>query len=157
MRNIALAALAAVLPAVAGQAQTVDICDRTQQVRDAILRAVDAADCAAVDSDGLAGVNTLDLRSKQLTALRAEDWRRGCAHCRQVPTVHRSTPAPASATKADWARAVQQLADEHFPGKRIVLMDNLNTHAPRSLYGVRAGRGATHRQAAGDPLHAQAR
>ena len=36
--------------------------------------------------------------------------------------------------RADWAHAVKQLADEDFPGKRIVLaMDNLNTHAPGSL------------------------
>ena len=76
MRNIiALAALAAaVLPAVASQAQTVDICDRTQHVLDAILDAVDADDCAAVDSDSLAGVGTLDLRAKRLTALRAGDF-----------------------------------------------------------------------------------
>ena len=74
MRNIALAALATALPAVASQAQTVDICDRTQQVRDAILRAVDADDCAAVDSEGLAGVEILDLQLKRLTALRAEDF-----------------------------------------------------------------------------------
>ena len=76
MRNmIALAALAAaVLPAAASQAQTVDICDRTQQVREALLEALDADDCAAVDSESLAGVETLDLRSKWLTALRAGDF-----------------------------------------------------------------------------------
>ena len=72
MRNII--AVAALLPAVAGQAQTVDICDRTQQVRDAIMDKVNAGNCAAVDSEGLAGVKTLDLRSKRLTALRAEDF-----------------------------------------------------------------------------------
>ena len=44
MRNtIALAALAAaVLPAAASQAQTVDICDRTPEVRYALLEALDA-------------------------------------------------------------------------------------------------------------------
>ena len=72
MRNII--AVAALLPAVAGQAQTVDICDRTQQVRDAIMDKVNAGNCAAVDSEGLAGAKTLDLRSKRLTALRAEDF-----------------------------------------------------------------------------------
>ena len=63
MRNIsALAALlSTVLPAVASQAQTVDICDRTQQVRDAILEAVDADDCAAVDSESLADVVDLSV------------------------------------------------------------------------------------------------
>ena len=39
-------------------------------------------------------------------------------------------------TKADWARVVKQLVDEDYPHKdRIVLvMDNLNTHHPASLY-----------------------
>ena len=39
-------------------------------------------------------------------------------------------------TKADWARVVRQLVDEDYPDKdRIVLvMDNLNTHHPASLY-----------------------
>ena len=39
-------------------------------------------------------------------------------------------------TKADWARVVKQLVDEDYPNKdRIVLvMDNLNTHHPSSLY-----------------------
>ena len=38
--------------------------------------------------------------------------------------------------KADWARVVKQLVDEDYPHKdRIVLvMDNLNTHHPASLY-----------------------
>ena len=72
MRNIIV--LAALLLCAAGQAQTVDICDRTPQVRDALLEAVDADDCAAVDSEGLAGVETLNLQSKQVTALRAGDF-----------------------------------------------------------------------------------
>ena len=39
-------------------------------------------------------------------------------------------------TKSDWARVVRQLVDEDYPDKdRIVLvMDNLNTHHPSSLY-----------------------
>ena len=39
-------------------------------------------------------------------------------------------------TKVDWARVVRKLVDEDFPHKeRIVLvMDNLNTHHPASLY-----------------------
>ena len=39
-------------------------------------------------------------------------------------------------TKADWARVVKQLVDEDYADKdRIVLvMDNLNTHHPSSLY-----------------------
>ncbi len=39
-------------------------------------------------------------------------------------------------TRKDWAQVVRQLVDEDFPHKdRIVLvMDNLNTHHPASLY-----------------------
>ena len=39
-------------------------------------------------------------------------------------------------TKIDWAMAMRELVDEHFPqAKRItVVMDNLNTHSPSSLY-----------------------
>ena len=56
-----------VLPA---QARTIDICDRTPQVRDAILYAVHGsgwrdADCAAVDSESMESVTSLsrlDLR-----------------------------------------------------------------------------------------------
>lgn len=39
-------------------------------------------------------------------------------------------------TKVDWAQALRELVDEHFPdAKKITLvMDNLNTHSPSSLY-----------------------
>ncbi len=39
-------------------------------------------------------------------------------------------------TRADWARVVQELVDQDYPDKeRIVLvMNNLNTHHPASLY-----------------------
>ena len=39
-------------------------------------------------------------------------------------------------TKSDWAFAMRELVDEHFScAKRITLvMDNLNTHCPSSLY-----------------------
>ena len=38
-------------------------------------------------------------------------------------------------TKEDWAKAIRDLVDVHYPGKRIVLvMDNLNTHSAASLY-----------------------
>ena len=39
-------------------------------------------------------------------------------------------------TKADWAQVIKKLVDEDYPDKdRIVLvMDNLNTHHPASLY-----------------------
>ena len=38
-------------------------------------------------------------------------------------------------TRVDWARLVRDLLDVDYPDKRVVLvMDNLNTHAPGSLY-----------------------
>ena len=38
-------------------------------------------------------------------------------------------------TKVDWAHLIRGLVDVDCPGKRVVLvMDNLNTHAPASLY-----------------------
>ena len=42
-------------------------------------------------------------------------------------------------TKTDWAGVIRQLVDEDFPDKRVVLvMDNLNTHAPGSLNSMYA-------------------
>jgi hypothetical protein len=39
-------------------------------------------------------------------------------------------------TKTDWAHQIKELVDEHYPeAEQIVLvMDNLNTHTPASLY-----------------------
>jgi hypothetical protein len=38
-------------------------------------------------------------------------------------------------TKIDWAHLIKELVDDHFPGKKVVLvMDNLNTHKLGSLY-----------------------
>ena len=38
-------------------------------------------------------------------------------------------------TRVDWARLVRDLLDVDYPDKRVVLvMDNLNTHTPGSLY-----------------------
>ena len=39
-------------------------------------------------------------------------------------------------TRIDWAVAMRELVDEHFPDARkiTVVMDNLNTHCPSSLY-----------------------
>ena len=63
-------------------------------------------------------------------------------------------------TKLDWARVVRQLVDVDYPDRdRIVLvMDNLNTHHPSSLY--EAFEPAEARRIAERleiPLHAQAR
>jgi hypothetical protein len=39
-------------------------------------------------------------------------------------------------TKLDWARLIKELVDVHFPAaeRLVVVLDNLNTHAPASLY-----------------------
>jgi hypothetical protein len=39
-------------------------------------------------------------------------------------------------TKTDWAFAIRDLVDVHFPAaeKVVLVMDNLNTHVPASLY-----------------------
>ena len=62
---------AAVLPA---QAETLDICDRTPQVRDAILEVLEADDCVAVNSEGIAALENLGLRRSGLTALQSGDF-----------------------------------------------------------------------------------
>ena len=49
---------AAMLPALS-QAQTIDICDRTPQVRDEILLGLEASDCATVTAEQLATISTL--------------------------------------------------------------------------------------------------
>lgn len=64
---------AAVLPALS-QAQTVNICDRTPQVRDAILRKLGLSDCAAVDAERLANFEILNIRQKQMMILRVGDF-----------------------------------------------------------------------------------
>ena len=53
--------------------ETVNICDRTPQVRDEILRQLGASDCAAVDSERLASVVRLTLHVRGLT-LQAGDF-----------------------------------------------------------------------------------
>ena len=63
---------AAMLPALSWA----NICDRTPQVRDRILWNLQTDDCAAVDSEALAGgrMTILHLEDKQITALRAGDF-----------------------------------------------------------------------------------
>ena len=74
MRNLLIMMLlAAALPAWS-HAQTVNICDRTPKVRQAILGEIDGEDCAAVDSAQLAGVESLGLSIIALTALAAGDF-----------------------------------------------------------------------------------
>ena len=58
-------------------------------------------------------------------------------------------------TKVDWAHQVKKLVDEDYPDKdRIVLvMDNLNTHHPASLYEARAYGSTAYHRTSGDSLH----
>ena len=63
-------------------------------------------------------------------------------------------------TRTGWAEVVRKLVDEDYPNKeRIVLvMDNLNTHHPASLYAAFEPAEALRiAGTAGDPLHAEAR
>ena len=71
MRTLLTLLALAVLPAKAQTATTTDICDRTPQVRDAILKTLETDYCAAVD---LAGVSNLFLYKKQLTSLKTDDF-----------------------------------------------------------------------------------
>ena len=47
----------------------------------------------------------------------------------------RRVDVTARRTKVDWAHLIRELVDRDYPDKRVVLvMDNLNTHTPASLY-----------------------
>ena len=39
-------------------------------------------------------------------------------------------------TRTDWAEVVRKLVDEDYPNKERIVMDNLNTHHPASLYAA---------------------
>ena len=59
-------------------------------------------------------------------------------------------------TKVDFADQMKRLADERYPEavKVRVVLDNLNTHRPASLYeAYEPGGGAAHLEEAGVPLH----
>ena len=74
MRSLLIIMLAAAMLPALGHAQTVNICDRTQQVRDEIMREIDGEDCAAVDSEELAGIEELYLSGNGIMALAAGDF-----------------------------------------------------------------------------------
>ena len=50
----------------------------------------------------------------------------------------RIVQARARRTKADWAYFIRELLEVHYPQaeKLVLVMDNLNTHSPASLYEV---------------------
>ena len=65
--------VAAMLPAL-GQAQTVNICDRTEAVRFAIVRAAGASDCAEVSAAQMDGIEELELDGRGIASLKAGDF-----------------------------------------------------------------------------------
>ena len=69
MNKATIILLAAATLPVLSQAQTVNICDRTPEVRDLLTD-----DCAAVDSEWLAGIQRFNLESRGLTTLQVGDF-----------------------------------------------------------------------------------
>jgi hypothetical protein len=53
-------------------------------------------------------------------------------------TAKRWTNVTERRTKADWAREIKELVDVRYPSadKLVLVLDNLNTHTPASLYEV---------------------
>ena len=51
-----------------------NICDRTQQVQDAIIQAVEKASCSKVTDQNLSSLKNLDLRYKRITDLKSNDF-----------------------------------------------------------------------------------
>lgn len=54
--------------------EVVPVCDRTPQVRDALLSALDITDCMSVTEDDLGEIDFLDLRSEGIISLSAGDF-----------------------------------------------------------------------------------
>ncbi len=73
---------------------------------------------------------------------RREDYeyeRRGTANlflCCEPLTGWRSVRVTERRTRPDWARCIRDLVDVHYPDaeKIVLVLDNLNTHTPGSLY-----------------------
>ena len=57
-----------------GETTTYNICDRTQEVEDALLAAVSSTVCTVVPDSQLAAVTSLDLSSKSISSLLADDF-----------------------------------------------------------------------------------
>ena len=74
-RVIALALSAfAGLPTTVVAQTTIDICSRTEEVRDAILKEVDATECASVAASRLAGITALSMSGKNIDAVASGDF-----------------------------------------------------------------------------------
>ena len=66
---------ALLLVAFNSQAQTVDICNRTDQIETVILAHLPAGtNCASVDSSQLAGITTIHVGGKRILSLKAGDF-----------------------------------------------------------------------------------
>ena len=114
------------LAAAALPAQTANICDRTPQVRDAILEAVGASGCSAVDADAMASVSTLSLGSSGLASLKAGDFD-GLTGLRTLYLNHNAlTALPAG------------VFDDPYQLQTLYLSDNaLTTLQPGAFNGLR--------------------
>ena len=73
-KTMMLAAAGLMLLALEAKAQTIDICERTPQVQAEILQQLEVGDCAAVDSEALAGIQVIGLIDSGLTTLQAGDF-----------------------------------------------------------------------------------
>ncbi len=69
-----LLCLSLLLCSFVAQAQTTNICDRTDEVEQGILTALSATDCTAITSAQLARITQLNLRSKGISSLKSGDF-----------------------------------------------------------------------------------
>ena len=82
---------------------------------------------------------SLAMQSGKVERVDYEYERGGVANvflCCEPLTGRRWVEATEHRTRVDWAHQIKELVDERYPeAERIVLvMDNLNTHGPASLY-----------------------
>ena len=72
---LALGVVSLAVPArMSAQTDEVNICDRTEQVRTAVLAQVTASDCTAVSARELAAITALNLARQSITSLQAGDF-----------------------------------------------------------------------------------
>ena len=72
---LALGVVSLAVPArMSAQTDAVNICDRTAQVRTAVLAQVTASDCTAVSARELAAITALNLAEQSIRSLRAGDF-----------------------------------------------------------------------------------
>jgi transposase len=81
----------------------------------------------------------LSMRPRRATRVDYEYERRGTANlfvCCEPLTGWRSVLVTERRTRLDWARCIRDLVEVHYPDaeKIVLVLDNLNTHSPGSLY-----------------------